>query len=249
MERFQRASGAPPRIYGHRGSSALEPENTMRSFARARADGADGIELDVRQCKSGELVVFHDEDLKRLTGEDRRIRDLDLAEVRSRRVRDEPIPTLDDVLDFAGDSLLVNVEIKSDGAVRSTAVAVAECLLARGLERAGYLIVSSFHPLAILAFIGRTSLPTALLYNATQALPLRRAWAAPLLGVDALHPDRVLLLAASARSLASWKLRYVVNVWTVDDPTEIRTLAERGVDGIITNDPAAARRALLQNGQ
>src|SRR5947209_18430652 len=131
MERFQRATGAPPRIYGHRGASALEPENTIRAFARARADGAEGIELDVRPCKSGELVVFHDEDLRRLTGEDQRIADLDISEVRSRRVRGEPIPTLDDVLDFAGDSLLVNVEIKAEGAVRPAATAVAERLPAR----------------------------------------------------------------------------------------------------------------------
>src|SRR5262249_35807127 len=53
-------------IFAHRGASADSPENTMKAFRLAREQGADGIELDARPCATGELVVFHDDDLDRL---------------------------------------------------------------------------------------------------------------------------------------------------------------------------------------
>ena len=52
---------------GHRGASGYEPENTLLAFKKAIEIGADMIELDVRRCKSGELVVIHDETVNRTT--------------------------------------------------------------------------------------------------------------------------------------------------------------------------------------
>ncbi len=242
LSRFRRGKDERPRIFGHRGASRLDPENTLKAFERAGHDGADGVELDVRLCRTGELVVFHDEDLKRLTGDPGKIHERSLGELREKRIGTEPIPTLDEVLDWAADKVLLNIEIKSDGGPRATAIALAERLRARGIERAENLLVSSFHPLALGAFIGRSAAPTALLYHAKQALALRRAWAAPWLGVDALHPDRRIALGKSARQIQALRMRYVVNVWTVDDPAEVSRLSALGVDGIITNDPAAIRR-------
>src|SRR6476646_11792945 len=68
-----------PLIIAHRGASAIETENTVGAFARARADGADGVELDVMTCGTGELVVFHDDDLTRLAGRPDRIPDTSFA--------------------------------------------------------------------------------------------------------------------------------------------------------------------------
>ncbi|RYE94070.1 MAG: glycerophosphodiester phosphodiesterase, partial [Myxococcales bacterium] len=56
---WRRRPGQPPRIYGHRGVRGARPENTLAAFEHAAAEGADGVELDVRVCGSGELVVFH----------------------------------------------------------------------------------------------------------------------------------------------------------------------------------------------
>ncbi|HSS37400.1 MAG TPA: glycerophosphodiester phosphodiesterase, partial [Polyangia bacterium] len=73
-------------------------------------------------------------------------------------------------------------------------------------------------------------------------LHLRRAWTLPLLGASAAHPEAVL---CSRLAVERWHRRgYRVNVWTVDAPAELARLRAIGVDGIITNDPAAARRAL-----
>ena len=55
-------------VWGHRGASFEAPENTLAAFELARAQGADGIELDVQRCASGEVVVLHDESLGRTTG-------------------------------------------------------------------------------------------------------------------------------------------------------------------------------------
>jgi glycerophosphoryl diester phosphodiesterase len=231
-----------PLLYGHRGASAHALENTMTAFARARADGADGIELDVRLTADGELVVFHDDDLDRLAGRPERIDRLawsDLARIALRG--GERVPRLEQVLGETG-SLQVNVEIKSPGwrrlrdVVAAVASAVARC---RAADR---VIVSSFDPAAVGLTRLTTSLRTGLLFHARQRRPLRRAWLAPLLRPDAMHPERVLVDAAA---MDRWRAAgYQVNVWTVDGADEVRRLAALGVDGIISNDPAAAAAAL-----
>jgi glycerophosphoryl diester phosphodiesterase len=80
------------------------------------------------------------------------------------------------------------------------------------------------------------------LFAHDQARPYRQAWAAPLLRPTALHPERLLV---DARAMARWRARgHAVNVWTVDDAAEVRLLGALGVDGIITNRPAATLKVL-----
>jgi glycerophosphoryl diester phosphodiesterase len=237
-----KSSSGRPLLYGHRGASALSLENTLGAFSRARSDGADGIELDVRLTADGELAVFHDEDLTRIAGRPGRIAELTWRELAAVSLPGgERIPRLDEVL-AETDPLLVNIEIKQPGwrRVRAVVAAVAACV-----ERAGArdrVIVSSFDPAAVGLACATTPLSCGLLFHAKQRRPLRRAWLAPLIRPHALHPDRALVDAAA---VARWRAAgYAINVWTVDDPDELRRLAALRVDGIITNDPAAARAAL-----
>jgi glycerophosphoryl diester phosphodiesterase len=228
-------------IWGHRGASAHAVENTLAAFRRARADGADGVELDVRLSADGEVVVFHDDDLRRLCGRPERVDRLPLAALREVRARGEAIPTLDEALEeLAG--LRVNVEIKAAGRIppRGLCAAVARAILRHA---PGDVIVSSFHPLALAELRARApSLETGLLFAHDQARPLREAWARHLLRVRAVHPDHALV---DARRVARWRREgLAIHVWTVDDPAEVRRLAALGVDAIIANDPAAARAAL-----
>jgi len=74
-----------PLVIAHRGASAAALENTVEAFARARADGADGVELDVLACASGQIVVFHDDDLTRLGGRPERVAE-SVAEFVNRKV-------------------------------------------------------------------------------------------------------------------------------------------------------------------
>jgi glycerophosphoryl diester phosphodiesterase len=235
-----------PLILAHRGASAAVLENTLEAFARARADGADGIELDVLACASGEVVVFHDDDLGRLAGRPERVGDLTLAALREVSLQGGlRIPTLEEAIEACGPTLLVNVELKGGGlSGRGLAALVAGVdAVVRRAGAAGRVLVSSFSPLAVYLWRRRTpAVQAALLFERGAPLPLRRAWAAPLLRPLALHPEAVLCTPGRVRG---WHARgYAVNVWTVDDPVRLRALRDMGVDGVIANDPRAARAAL-----
>jgi glycerophosphoryl diester phosphodiesterase len=231
-----------PLLLGHRGASARQLENTMAAFEAARADGADGVELDVRLSRDGELVVFHDQDLRRLAGRMDRVIALTARELAAVELRGgERIPTLADAL-AATAPRLVNIEIKPPPPthLRETVRQVARTVQATGA--AGRVIISSFDLLVVALIRTTTTLRTGLLFHRRQPLPLRRAWLAPALRPHALHPERTLV---DRDSMASWRRRgYQVNAWTADAPDEVRRLARLGVDAIITNDPAAARAAL-----
>jgi glycerophosphoryl diester phosphodiesterase len=245
--RWQAMRGGTPLILGHRGASALETENTLAAFRRARADGADGVELDVVRCGSGEVVVFHDDDLARLAGRPERVRSLPLAELRRVALAGGgAIPTLDEALEELR-GLLVNVELKASTAWggQRLAPAVARIVARHGVEEA--VLVSSFHPGALARF--RAAAPavrTGLLFHREQRRPLRDAWLRRALRPFALHPEHVL---CTSPSVARWRAEGVaIHAWTVDDPGELRRVAALAVDGVITNDPGAARRALARGG-
>jgi glycerophosphoryl diester phosphodiesterase len=234
---------------GHRGASAHAPENTLAAFRKAAELGADGVELDVQRCRTGEVVVVHDEDLSRVAGLKRRVRDLSLAQLKELEVgawfdeefRGERIPTLDEVFG-AIPELLVNVELKLGPREdpRPLCAAVAEIVRR---QAPGRVLVSSFHPAAL--FLYRRldpQTPLGYLHHIQQPLPLRLALPALALRPFAMHPDKHLMdhrYLARARQIAS-----AVHVWTVDDPHELAFVLNAGVDGVITNYPDRVRRLL-----
>jgi glycerophosphoryl diester phosphodiesterase len=233
-------------VIAHRGASALETENTVPAFARARADGADGVELDVMTCGTGEVVVFHDDDLARLGHRPERVADTPFAVLRQVRLASgAAIPTLEEVFEACGPDMLVNVELKlpnrGTAAVAPLVDAVAEIIARAGTGTR--VLVSSFHPWAIRLWMRRApAIPAGLLFEHGSPLPLRGAWAAPLLRPFALHPEMVL---CSPERVAGWQRRgYMVNVWTVDDPEALAACRRMRVDGVITNDPARSRALL-----
>jgi glycerophosphoryl diester phosphodiesterase len=236
-----------PRIIAHRGASADAPENTLAAFRLAREQGADGVELDVMRCRSGEVVVFHDDDLARLGGRPDAVRALTLDELRSVDLGGgERIPTLEEVLDVLG-PLLVNIELKTapswGGRLVDDGLAAQVSSIVFHKSVQDRVLVSSFDPLLLGRFrLHAPRVATGLLFAADQARPYREAWAAPIVRPTAVHPERLLV---DARAMARWRARgFGVNVWTVDDPAEIRLLCALGVDGIITNRPAATRSVI-----
>jgi glycerophosphoryl diester phosphodiesterase len=243
---WARSGASGPLLIGHRGASAREPENSLRAFARAARDGADGVELDVLCCRSGEVVVFHDDDLLRLAGRPERIDAMDLSAVRAVTLSGGVgIPTLEEAFEACGPALLVNVELKTTG-LRDPAVPTLVERVSAILDRtgtAGRVLVSSFSPVAVWHWRRRRpDVKAALLWEREAPLPLRRAWALPVLRPFAAHPDQRLCDAATIARLH--RAGYAVNTWTVDDPNRLRELRNLGIDGLITNDPAAARAAL-----
>jgi glycerophosphoryl diester phosphodiesterase len=239
-----------PWVLAHRGASALETENTLAAFRRAMAEGADGVELDVQRCATGEVMVFHDDDLARLAGRPERIDQLPLRDLREvRLLRGGEIPTLEEALAACGPEALVNIEIKC------TALFPAGCRaqvdgVVEVVDRAGArdrVLVSSFSPGVIWWWRKvRPTVPCGLLFERPKPFhrpwPLRTDILLPLLQPAAVHPEDGL---CSRESVDGWRRRgYSVNVWTVDTPERIAALAAMGASAIITNDPARARAAL-----
>ena len=149
---FRAKERAGPVLLAHRGSSLHEIENTLPAFCRALAEGADGVELDVRTCATGEVVVFHDDDLARLADRPERVAALPLAALREVRLRGRgEIPTLVEAIEACGAKALFNIEIKPaaawPSACRSLVAGVAEVVGRMGV--AERVLVSSFSPAAL----------------------------------------------------------------------------------------------------
>ncbi|HEY5451346.1 MAG TPA: glycerophosphodiester phosphodiesterase [Polyangia bacterium] len=242
----RRSDAQLPLVIGHRGASAVESENSLAAFARARTDGADGVELDVMTCGTGEVVVFHDDDLVRLGARPEKIAETSFAVLRGLALTSgAKIPTLEEVFEACGPDMMVNVELK----VPTSGPAVLAPLVdgvAAIIERTGTgsrVLVSSFHPWAVRLWMRRSqAVPAGLLFEHDSPLPLRRAWAAAMLRPFALHPEMVL---CSSDRVRAWHQRgYMVNVWTVDDPAALAACRRMRVDAVITNDPARTRATL-----
>lgn len=242
---WRRNGAARPFVYGHRGVRGPLPENTLAAFARADDEGADGVELDVRLCRSGEVVVFHDPTLTRMTNgfDTREVAAMTLAELTQIDLGGgERIPTLVQVLDWIiPRPLRLNVEIKRDVPNRLALVSSVYRLLRGRFDGRlnGRLIISSFDPLMLMGFVP-LSVPLALIFHAGQERWHPWAWAAS--GPwTAAHPEAVMVHADDVERMHKRGLS--VNVWTVNTPEEARRLMALGVDGIISDTPGL----LLQN--
>jgi glycerophosphoryl diester phosphodiesterase len=236
-----------PLILAHRGASADAPENTLAAFREALRQGADGVELDVKVCASGEVVVCHDEWLDRLAGEHLELRALTLPALSrldvgrrfGSRFSGERIPTLDEVLAALPRDKLLNVELKSEG-LRDHGLCAA---VVRALARDGArhpVVVSSFNPLCLVRVRALAPhVPTGLLFDRSQGALLRNGLLAPLVATASLHPEEALCTADAVRRFR--RLGYSVVAWTVDEEAEVARCCRVRVDAIITNRPAAVR--------
>ena len=230
-----------PLNIAHRGASAVAPPNTLAAFEKAAALGADGIELDVHLSADGEPVVIHDFTVDATTDGSGRVAQLTLAQLKrldagahfGPAFAGEPIPTLEEVLRVVGKRLLLNIELKSAGLRDSGLERAVVAQIARAVESDSRVILSSFNPLSLWRVKKiAPHIPVGLLDRPDC---LHRACLACFFPHAALHPEHTMV---DARYMARARQRgYRVNVWTVDDPDEMRHLIDLGVDGIITNLP------------
>jgi glycerophosphoryl diester phosphodiesterase len=236
-------------VLGHRGASADAPENTLAAFRLALEQGADGFELDVWRCATGEVVVIHDADTRRVAGESHLVtrtplaalRALDVGAHRGSGFAGERIPLLEEVLGQLPDAF-VNVELKS-ARRPDLGLPAAVARVVRAAKARDRVVVSSFDYRLLLAFrLAAPEIPVGLLFDAETPGRLVTWLGERLLGAAAVHPERRLVTPARARA---WKARgLAVNVWTVDELDELTRLAALGVAAVITNVPARTRAAL-----
>ncbi len=248
-----------PIILAHRGASRAAPENSLAAFALALQQDADGIECDTQLTADGQVIILHDDTLDATTTGRGPARDHTLAEIRELRLRnrrggeptEERVPTLEETLARYGHGQrLMNVEIKPS---KSTELAERVAMLVVAAQCQATVLLSSFDVRA-LAYLNDhyPILRRALLYPPSSitrmVVGLRGGlgWitTASALGCEAVHPNARLVHASMIERAHTLALN--VNVWTVDDEKTIDTLTRLHVDGIITNEPAAARATVLR---
>ena len=210
-------------LIGHRGCAQQYPENTVDAVTRA-AEYVDAVEVDVRRCSTGELVVFHDERVDRLTAGSGRVADLSWQTLRGFEVLDsgETVPQLETVLDAVPTSVDLQLELKESG------LAADVRALAAGTTHD--VRVSSFDPSALseVAAAG-WDVPTGLLFDESHERNLRRALD---LGCEAVHPHYELCVSTPVVDAAHDAGLDVIAWKAARTPEEVETLAALGVDGV-----------------
>jgi glycerophosphoryl diester phosphodiesterase len=214
----------------------------------ALAEGADGIELDVKLSADGHAVVIHDMTVDRTTGAQGRVKDLSLADLRtlgagnffSEKFQHEKIPTLEEVFEAVGKRTFINVELTNYNSPRDHLVD-SVCTLVEKFGLQKRVMFSSFFALNLSK--ARRLLPEVprglLAFNG-----LLGAWARSFgfaFGkYQALHPN--IQDTTSQQVQRVHRLKRRVHVWTVNAAEDMRRLFNWGVDGIFTDDPGLAVR-------
>lgn len=210
-----------PLLLGHRGARALKsiPENTLASFDQAVADGCDGFEFDVRLTADEEAVVCHD---PKAAG-------FEISRATAKQV--SRLPRLRDVLQRYRDSFL-DIELKVKGLER-----ILLDLFLRHKPRRGF-VVSSFQPGALKSVHALdATIPLGLICESKTQL---RLWSE--LPVQFVIPQQELVDSELVRKIKGAGKK--VFVWTVNDPADMKRIAEYGVDGVISDDTSLLCRTL-----
>jgi len=235
-----------PLIIGHRGASAVAPENTMAAFREAITVGAHGIEFDVRLTSDGMPVVIHDSTLRRTGGVNQRVAALswqELSEVdvgswfRPGSFANETVPSLRELFDlFQSNNASLYLEMKCDSPAEYRPLAEACCQLINEYAFKERVVVECFE-LAALKVLKEidSEIKTAALFDRvfTDQSVIARATEIGAMAV-ALHHR----LARKNLIEKSKEAGFHVAVWTVDDPAWVQRAREIGIDALITNDPA-----------
>lgn len=207
----------------HRGCPAHGPENTVAAVRSAGAH-VDMVEIDVQRCASGEIIVFHDATLDRLTGGQGAVATTPWETIRSFTVGDTEarVPLFSTLLEAVPDGLGVNVEVKHAGMAQDLLEAVS------GVDTE--ILFSSFVPQAI-APLEESGRPLGhLFYEGWDA----QLHAARSLGCRSVHPSAGLV--DEERVSRAHRQGFEVLAWNVPDAETVEQLRAAGVDGVIVDD-------------
>lgn len=249
------AKARHPRVLAHRG--LLTPtgvdsavwDNTAGAFAAAHAAGAEFIETDCRVTADGDIVLFHDETLTRLFGDDRPV-----AEVRTNELADRLAPfggllTVAEMLEMFPETRF-NIDVKMDAAATPLGSIIAphahRVLLTSFSDarrtRAVAAVMAAGASIRPATSAGRQSMIRVRLLSMLHLSPAR-----VLRDIDALQiPERYGAVKVLTPALLDAAHRHdvEVHVWTVNDPDDMLRLVRSGVDGIVTDRADIALRAL-----
>ncbi|MGY8945856.1 MAG: glycerophosphodiester phosphodiesterase [Flavobacteriales bacterium] len=215
---------------GHRGAKGHIAENTLASIKKAIDLGADGVEIDVFKCLSGEIVVFHDRGLNKLTDGTGFIEEKTLKELKTLKVlgTQEQIPTLLEVIELINEDFFLNIELKG----RNTAEGSLELVKTHIINK-NNILFSSFNwdELRDLRDLD-SQIKIALI---TKEDPILAITPALNLNAVAINPSYKSLNKKNTSEI--YKTGLKIYTWTVNNKAQIKRMKGLGVHGIMTDFP------------
>jgi glycerophosphoryl diester phosphodiesterase len=220
-------------VFAHRGANSFAPENSLQAFEEAIRINCHGIEMDVRLTGSGDLVIFHDRSLYRMTGQKGSVHQLETETIRKYYLNGNAkykIPTLNEALDLIRNKAIINLEIKREFS-RSNGFEEKIIKILKDFNLKDNIIVSSYNPLVLKKIAAIASyLHLGFIYRSrTQKIMTIGT------SLKSLHVN---FRTLSKKYLKTMQEKgYRVFPWTVDRISDMKHFVEIGVDGIITNRP------------
>ena len=220
---------------GHRGSKGYVAENTLESINHAILLGVDGIEIDVFKCLSGELVLSHENNLKRLTGKSGQLEKLTLGELKKFLVVGKyKIPTLTDVLQTIETPLFVNIELKGLNTAQATSKIITNLSKSTSWRLENFIISSfNWNELEQFRSIDKNTPVGVLLSNSmsiNEAIEFGKK-----INAQAIHPNFKLLNEKTVKKIKNNGFK--IYTWTVNSKDDINCMKKFKVDGIISDFP------------
>ncbi|MFZ0491004.1 MAG: glycerophosphodiester phosphodiesterase family protein [Salegentibacter sp.] len=218
---------------GHRGAKGHVTENTLDSIERALEFNIDAIEVDVHRCSSGELVVFHDFTLDRITNGRGEVAKKNWSQLKKLKVGENyRIPLLTEVMDFIEGKCGINIELKGLDTADAACEIVEHYVKERGWKYED-IIVSSFQKNELFEVRRYDEhVPIGVLSKASmvEAIELGK-----ILNAKAIHPSLGIITRDNVKR--AHDAGFKVNVWTVNEPGDIERMKKFGVNGIISDFP------------
>jgi len=220
---------------GHRGSKGYVAENTLESINHAISLGVDGIEIDIFKCLSGELVLSHENNLKRLTGKSGQLEKLTLDDLKEFLVVGKyKIPTLKDVLMRIDKPLFLNIELKGLDTAKATSKIISGFSKSVSLSLKNF-IVSSFYwnELEQFRFMDKNT-PVGVLVSKSMSINKAIEFGKKI-NAQAIHPNFKLLDEKTVLKIKNNGFK--IYTWTVNNKDDIHYMKKLKVDGIISDYP------------
>lgn len=217
---------------GHRGAKGHLAENTLPSIKKALSLGVDAIEIDVHRCASGELVVFHDFTLDRMTDGTGEISKFTYKALQKFKTRGNfEIPTLSQVLTLIDNKCLLNIELKGPDTAKEAARIIAFYVEKKGWDYSNFIVSSFQEDLLKTVFDVNKNIPLGVLTdtNIERSVALAKA-----INAVSIHIDYTMLTEEIVSEL---KKDFKVFAYTVNNLNPLKRIKSYGVDGIISDYP------------
>lgn len=232
----------------HRGASGFAPENTLASIRKAMEIGADYSELDVQLSKDGKVVLIHDKTLDRTTNGKGPISEWNLADLQTldagfwfdEKFKDEPLPTLEQVIELVKGKMKLNIEIKVSEFNQELADKVVDLVRSEKFKK-DCMITSFDQPTVEYVRKVAPELKVGLIFGKDYKDSVFIGNWQVLSSNEANINEKFMTKAHNAGKH--------VHVWTVNDEKEMNKLIKLGVDGIITNYPDRMKKVVAKGGQ